>query len=64
MRDSIIQANYDYDEDRLEEEINLLKNIELADKKLQDTVERKRNARASIKRRGGIRQESPFFDDD
>jgi hypothetical protein len=62
--DKIDMDDLKFDEDALEGDLALLRNLEDADRKRKDSLYSKRAARQSVKRRGGIRQESPFFDDD
>jgi len=44
-----------YDEDALEGDMALLRNLEDADRKRKDSLYSKRAARQSVRRRGGLR---------
>lgn len=56
--------NLNYDDRVWEQDLELLKSLDADEQKRKDSFYSKRSKRESIRRRGGIRQESPFFDDD
>ena len=63
-RENMDIANLRFDEEALERDLELLKNLSDADQKRKDSLYSRRAVRQSVRRRGGLRQESPFFDDD
>ena len=62
--DEIGEPNRDMDSEQLSEDIKIIQNLDsqLADRK--DGVERKRSRKEATAKRGGLKPESPFFDDD
>jgi hypothetical protein len=63
-KNTIDENNLSYDDSAGNQDMELLKNIADEDQKRKDSLYSKRSQRQSIKKRGGLRQESPFFDDD
>mmetsp|Transcript_17813 Transcript_17813/g.27567 ORF Transcript_17813/g.27567 Transcript_17813/m.27567 type:complete len:112 (-) Transcript_17813:21-356(-) len=56
--------NQEYDEQALEMELQELADLERYSQQRKDGFYRKREARSQTRKRGGLRQENPFFDED
>ena len=57
-------ANLKYDDAQFDQDLDILRKLDSDQQARKDSLFSKKSKRESIKRRGGVRQESPFFDDD
>jgi hypothetical protein len=57
------QDNLEYDDRAADAELGVLDRLAGADQKRKDSLYRKRSVREKTRRTGGVRPESPFFDE-
>ena len=53
-----------YDEDAIKEDLRIIHELERVEQQRKQSFYSKRSAKQSKAQRGGVRQQSPFFDDD
>ena len=62
-KNDIDDRNLAFDDSAIAGDLELLSNLDDAEQKRRDSLYRRRSQRESVRKRGGLRAENPFFDD-